>query len=64
MPEEYVPDTLSKFSSFREALDRLSNLCNEELGERHKITFELELLHLRMVDICDDVELLIDMQGD
>lgn len=64
MPEEYVPDTVAKFSSFREALDRFSNMCNEELGENHKITFEAELLYLRAIDLHDSVELLLDMQGD
>ncbi len=64
MAEDYLPDILSKFANFREELDKLSNLCNEELGENHKVTFSLELLYLRMVDMADDVEILAQMNED
>ena len=59
MSEDYVPDVLSKFTLFRDKFEALSNQAEEELGSNHDITFQLDLLYARMVDMCDDIELLI-----
>ena len=61
MSEDYVPDVLSKFTLFRDKFESLSNQAEEELGPNHDITFQLDLLFARVVDLCDDVELLVAM---
>lgn len=59
--ELYRPDLMSKFTLFRDKLEELSNQASEELGVNHDITFQLELLLMRMVDAVDDIELLVAM---
>lgn len=59
MPKDtYSPDILSKFTLFRDKFEELSNYCTEEYGENAKVTFELDLLWARCLDLHDDIESL------
>jgi hypothetical protein len=52
----YMPDIRQKFLSCYEKIDELSNRANDELGSRSWVTFELELIYIRMFDMLDDIE--------
>jgi hypothetical protein len=57
--DDYTPDITAKFTLFRDKLEDLSRKATEELGANHQITFELDLLYARVIDMVYDIENLV-----